>query len=127
MIPTAPERDPRIYMAVERTFLAWIRTGLSLMGFGFVVARFGLFLRELGETAFDQSVRVTGFSMWAGTTMLLVGVAINVVAAIQHVKTIRDLNAGIEIVGKPSMTGIVLALLMAAAGLTMAAYLTLFR
>jgi len=32
---------------VERTFLAWLRTGIALMGFGFVVARFGLFLREI--------------------------------------------------------------------------------
>ncbi|MGA7413059.1 MAG: DUF202 domain-containing protein [Bryobacteraceae bacterium] len=35
------------YLAAERTFLAWIRTGLALMGFGFVVARFGLFLQAL--------------------------------------------------------------------------------
>ena len=42
-----PEIDPRVVFAAERTLLAWIRTGLSLMGFGFVVARFGLFLREL--------------------------------------------------------------------------------
>ena len=40
------EPDPRVYFAAQRTFLAWIRTGLALMGFGFVVARFGLFLRE---------------------------------------------------------------------------------
>jgi putative membrane protein len=39
--------DPRIYMAAERTFLAWIRTGIAFMAFGFVVARFGLFLREI--------------------------------------------------------------------------------
>lgn len=38
--------DPRVPLAAERTFLAWIRTGLALMGFGFVVSRFGLFLRE---------------------------------------------------------------------------------
>ena len=37
--------DARDYLAAEQTFLAWIRTGLSLMGFGFVVARFGLFLQ----------------------------------------------------------------------------------
>jgi len=36
--------DPRVRLAGERTLLAWIRTGLALMGFGFVVARFGLFL-----------------------------------------------------------------------------------
>ncbi|MEO5922546.1 MAG: DUF202 domain-containing protein [Bryobacteraceae bacterium] len=124
---TLPERDPRIYMAAERTFLAWIRTGLSLMGFGFVVARFGLFLRELGQAALDQQTRVTGFSTWAGTTMVLVGVAVNIIAAVQHMKVIRDLNAGVDITGKPSMTGVVLALLLAGAGMTMAAYLTLFR
>ena len=39
--------DPRVRFAIERTLLAWIRTGLALMGFGFVVARFGLFLREI--------------------------------------------------------------------------------
>lgn len=41
------ERDPRVYFAAEPTFLAWIRTGLALMGVGFAVARFGLFLRGL--------------------------------------------------------------------------------
>ena len=40
------EQDPRVYFAAERTFLAWIRTGLGLMGVGFAVSRFGLFLRE---------------------------------------------------------------------------------
>src|SRR5215472_12043592 len=38
--------DPRVWLAAERTFLAWIRTGIALMGFGFVVDRFVLFLRE---------------------------------------------------------------------------------
>jgi inner membrane protein YidH len=39
--------DLRGYLAAERTFLAWTRTGLALMGFGFVVARFALFLQQL--------------------------------------------------------------------------------
>ena len=41
--------DPRVYFAAERTLLAWVRTGLAMMEFGFVVARFGLFLRELAS------------------------------------------------------------------------------
>lgn len=39
--------DPRVFFAAERTLLAWLRTGLTVMGLGFVVARFGLFLRLL--------------------------------------------------------------------------------
>jgi uncharacterized membrane protein YidH (DUF202 family) len=45
-VPEA-DNDPRIYLAAERTLLAWIRTGLAMMGFESVVARVGLFLREL--------------------------------------------------------------------------------
>jgi hypothetical protein len=43
--------DPRVRRAGERTLLTWVRTGLALMGFGFVVARFGLFLHEVAATA----------------------------------------------------------------------------
>jgi putative membrane protein len=39
--------DPRVYFAAERTLLAWVRTGLTVIGLGFVVARFGLFLHLL--------------------------------------------------------------------------------
>jgi putative membrane protein len=46
-----PAKDPRIYLAVERTLPDWIRTGLAMMGFGPVVARFGLFQRKLGTAA----------------------------------------------------------------------------
>jgi hypothetical protein len=54
------QRDPRIYFAAERTYLAWIRTGLGLMGFGFVVARFGLFLKELVITRPDLAIKSSG-------------------------------------------------------------------
>ncbi len=60
---TAPERDPREYFTAERTFLAWIRTGLALMGFGFVVAKFGLFLREFSQ----RQPQVAGHS--SGTSL----------------------------------------------------------
>ena len=53
--------DPRVLFAAERTFLAWIRTGLGLMGLGFIVARFGLFLREIA--ALDRAP-VSGLSQW---------------------------------------------------------------
>ncbi|MBX9584797.1 MAG: DUF202 domain-containing protein, partial [Gemmataceae bacterium] len=42
-----PGNDPRVFFAAERTLLAWVRTGIGLVGLGFVVARFGLFLRVI--------------------------------------------------------------------------------
>jgi len=40
-------RNRRVHMANERTFLAWIRTSIAIMAFGFVVEKFGLFLRQV--------------------------------------------------------------------------------
>jgi putative membrane protein len=68
-----PERDPRIYFAAERTLLAWIRTGVGIMAFGFVVARFGLFLRLVH--AQDTSVVDSGVSAYLGALLVLIGVA----------------------------------------------------
>ncbi len=59
--------DLRTYLAAERTFLAWIRTGVGCMGFGFVVARFGIFLREMGLLKNASSVQSYGPSPWLGT------------------------------------------------------------
>lgn len=50
MSPEYSGQDPRVYLAAERAFLAGIRTGLALMGFGFVVAPFGSFFRELAAS-----------------------------------------------------------------------------
>ena len=56
-----PESDPRVFFAAERTFLAWIRTGLALMSFGFVVSRFELFLRGIAGAQRNPSHRLP---MW---------------------------------------------------------------
>lgn len=61
---------PRVRLAGERTLLAWIRTGLALMGFGFVVARFGMFLRELAVSGGNVAPATTGLSLWIGTAMV---------------------------------------------------------
>ena len=66
--------DPRVYMAAERTFLAWIRTSLALMAFGFVIARFGLFLRELEATNAGAAAVPTAFSLPIGVAFVLIGV-----------------------------------------------------
>lgn len=116
-------RDPRVYLAAERTFLAWIRTGLALMAFGFVVARFGLFLRQLAAATGGSAVAASGYSLPLGTVLVLVGVGVTVSASLHHVRLIGRINKGADTVGRPSWLGLIVALLLAVVGLAMAAYL----
>src|ERR1700704_5272211 len=88
------DKDPRVYFAAERTLLAWIRTGLAMMGFGFVVARFGLFLRELQASHKGEFVPPTHGSLWFGTALVLMGVIVNLLAALQHTRLVRQLRTG---------------------------------
>ena len=82
------------YLAAERTLLAWIRTGLALMGFGFVVARFGLFLQQLQLLERPHATASYGFSLWFGTALIGFGVIVNVFAGWHHLRLVRDLDRG---------------------------------
>ena len=84
--------DPRVYFAAERTLLAWVRTGLAMMGFGFVVAKFGLFLREIAHVQSLPPPRQAGPSLWFGTTLVVFGVAVSLCAAVNHWRTVRRLE-----------------------------------
>jgi putative membrane protein len=114
---------PSDYLAAERTFLAWIRTGLALMGFGFVVARFGLFLRAMQIGQPDFQPRAYGPSVWFGTVLIGLGVVVNVTSAWSHVRLVRELKRGGSALEKPSTLAIIVAVLLALLGLTMAIYL----
>jgi len=115
--------DPRVYFAAERTLLAWVRTGLAMMGFGFVVARFGLFLRELAAVPGVAPHHPSGLSLAAGTTLVVLGVGVNLMAAVMHWQTVRQLERGQPLRFRPVSLGTVVAVLLASLGLLMAAYL----
>jgi putative membrane protein len=119
------EKDPRVYFAAERTFLARIRTGLGLMGAGFAVSRFGLFLREIQATEIHMPVHTRGVSAWSGIALVLLGVVVNVNAPVKHYQIVRELSSGSWIPGRVSTSAVILAGILAAAGLVMAGYLTL--
>lgn len=117
--------DPRVGFAAERTLLAWIRTGLALMGFGFVVARFGLFLREMAAVDHVTPHRSSGTSFWIGTGLITLGVLVNGLAAIQHVSAIRRLRRNEPWELKPSALGLGLTVILVVIGIALTAYLTI--
>jgi putative membrane protein len=119
----ATRDDSNLRLAAERTLLAWIRTGLSLMGFGFVVARFGLFLRELSAARPELPAHQGSGSQWIGVSLVLIGAAVLSFAAVDHRTTLRRLALGQPLPAVSGWAGVFLAALLAALGLFVAAYL----
>ena len=83
--------DPRVYFAAERTLLAWLRTGITVMAFGFVVARFGLFLRLLRGD--DNAVPSHGLSPFLGAALVALGVLATAGGALEYRRFVRGLPA----------------------------------
>lgn len=115
------------YLAAERTFLAWVRTGLALMGFGFVVARFGLFLQQIQLVNHQVSARSTGVSLWFGTSLIAVGIAVNLASAWRHIRLVRELDEGHTGSSRSLTLVVATALFLALVGLAMAVYLFTVR
>jgi len=110
-------------MAAERTFLAWVRTGLAMMGFGFVVARFALFLQEFQVAQHLLSTRSNGLSSWFGTSLIVSGVFVNVFAGLRHARLIRRLDRGETSYAYSLLQSVAIAFFLALVGLAMAIYL----
>jgi putative membrane protein len=123
------EQDPRVYFAAERTFLAWIRTGLALMGIGFAVSRFGLFLRQItaAESHLSTNQHTTGISLWSGVALVALGVIVTLSSVLRHIQLVRELSSGTWQPGRVSRDAVILGLILAVLGIGMAVYLMIVR
>jgi uncharacterized protein (DUF302 family)/uncharacterized membrane protein YidH (DUF202 family) len=111
------------YLAAERTVLAWIRTGIALMGLGFVLARFGLFLQEFNHLQPDFQARSYGISLWIGVALILMGVAVCLLSVLRHLRMLKQLEAGESLYLRSPRLVIGVAAALVILGLVMAGYL----
>lgn len=114
------EPDPRVLFAAERTMLAWIRTGIAMIGFGFVVARFGIFLRTLAP----GSPHSHGVSLAFGVALTAAGGLATGYGAVLYRRRLTALERGEEIHPRDALVAARLGIGVAIVGVALATYLT---
>ena len=81
--------DPRVLFAAERTLLAWNRTSISIMAFGFVIERFGLFLQITGRE--ESKIFHRHISLIVGESFILLASFLAIYSIVQHKRILRTL------------------------------------
>jgi inner membrane protein YidH len=110
--------DPRVLFAAERTLLAWQRSAIALMGFGFVVERFGLFLQIMAHQPLAGSQR--GVSLGFGVLLLVLGAVVALISARQFRQVAKNLDPAVLPPGYWTHVGVGLNIIIAVIALALA-------
>jgi putative membrane protein len=113
--------DPRILFAAERTLLAWQRSAIALLGFGFVVERFGLFLEMETHGALFGGQR--GFSMFLGVALMVLGALVALISARQFHRFSKNIAADVIPPGYWTQAGVALNIIIAAVALALVVHI----
>ena len=81
------------HLANERTFLAWVRTGVAIVVFGFAIGRFAIAIRQLLQIEGRVSA-TAGLSVWFGTVAIVAGVLLTVAGLVRYRRTRAQLESG---------------------------------
>jgi putative membrane protein len=120
---TSGNRDlARDHLANERTFLAWVRTGVAVVVFGFAIGRFAIAIRQWMQLEGQGHVVPTsGLSVWFGTAAIIAGVLVCLAGLVRYRRTREQIDSGNF---QPAGFIIdIVAIVTAIFGLALAAYL----
>ncbi|HSN50726.1 MAG TPA: DUF202 domain-containing protein [Bacteroidales bacterium] len=125
---SAKVRNRRVHMANERTFLAWIRTSIGIMAFGFVVEKFALFLKEMSiilkqSTTGNSLPASHGYSAIIGIFLVGLGTLLVLLAFIRYKKVERQIES--DTYRPSSIQDIILTVSILAVGIFLVTYLIL--
>jgi putative membrane protein len=113
--------DPRVLFAAERTLLAWQRSSLALMAFGFVIERFSLFISVMRRESEHPTHRY--FSLLIGVLLILVGAGVALASGRGYRQFLRELPSRDVASGFLVSLGAIINFVIAGLGVALAAYL----
>jgi len=110
----------------ERTFLAWVRTAIAVMAFGFIVEKFDLFLELAAPALAGRTLSLPGqrFGNIAGLALIVLGTAIVVIAAVRFLITAKNIDSEDLRLGPGSRIDVALAALLVLLGSALFIYLS---
>jgi len=114
------------HAANERTFLAWVRTAIAVMAFGFLIERFDLFVRVAAPQLAERQLGTPGegFANWAGLAFIIIGIVTIAIAWLRFSRTAKDIDSQDEVASPGERFDLALALLIGLLGASLALYLS---